>query len=100
MAEIKVFAMNDCDWYAGETLEQAEQAMAENLSYDSVEALRADGIVEDPAELTSSDMDCLMYAEDTEDGAPGEVQITFRARLDEMIAAGENFPCFFASTEC
>jgi hypothetical protein len=102
MADIKIFAMNDCDWYAAATPEEAKRYMAENLSYESVEAMYADGVIEgEPCELSDADLDRLKFKDLGEDDSydPDGEEQTFRARLAEMVAAGDEFPCFFASTE-
>lgn len=88
---IKIFAMNDCDWMAAETSEDAVREYKENFS---------GGDFDDsgPVELSDAEMDRLVFREDEEDGSTVE-DISFREKLNRMIAAGETFPCFFASTE-
>lgn len=51
-------------------------------------------------EISEEDYTNLKFAEDDEDGneRKGEVK-TFRQKLDEMIEAKEEFPCFFATSE-
>jgi hypothetical protein len=100
---MKIFAMNDCDWYAAETLEDALKAMAKNLACEATDEgiaeMRNDFDVDEPVELTDEDMDRLKFREEEEDGTLGVAMLTFREKLDEMIADGDEFPCFFASTE-
>jgi len=92
MAEIKVFAMNDCDWMAAAaTLEEAVAEYKANFCGDLDEG-------DLPRELTSDEMDELIFRETGPDEEPLEKK-SFRAKLNEMIAEGEEFPCFFASTE-
>jgi hypothetical protein len=100
--EIKIFQMNDCDWYAGATADDAIRGMAENLCFETT----PEGIAEmckeytvEPVELTAEDMERKMFVDLDEDGTPDTVERSFRAQLDNMIASGEEFPCFFASTE-
>lgn len=104
MADVKIFAMNNCDWYAGVTAEDALRGMAENLGFETtpegIAELRKEYTVEEPRELSAEEMDLCMYVEENEDSTPSRVKRSFRAQLDQMIAAGEEFPCFFASTEC
>jgi hypothetical protein len=100
--EIKVFQMNDCDWYAGATADDAIRGMAENLCYDTTPEAIAEMCEEytvEPVELTAEDMERTMFSDEDEDGTPGQVTRSFRAQLDAMIAAGDEFPYFFASTE-
>jgi hypothetical protein len=99
---IKIFAMNDCDWYAGTTAEDATRGMAENLGFETTPEAIAEMCEEytvKPVELSDEDLERKMFADDDEDGAKGSVERSFRAQLDNMIATGEEFPCFFASTE-
>lgn len=102
MADIKIFAMNECDWYAAATPEEAKRGLAENMGYESVKAMYEDWAIEgEPHELSDWDLDRLRVKCEAEDGGydPDGEEQTFRARLAEMVADGEEFPCFFASTE-
>lgn len=92
MPEIKIFAMNECDWMAAATLEEAIEEYKANFGGDFDEN-------DPPYELTAEQMDELMFRETDEDDAPLATK-SFRIKLDEMIAEAETFPCFFASTEC
>jgi len=80
---IKVFKMNDCDWWAGATL---EECVADYPDEDTIE---------EPAELTDEEMNEFIYAEDHY----CDTQKSFRQKLEEMVKAGEQFPRAFASTE-
>jgi hypothetical protein len=91
MADIKIFEMNDCDWMAATTLEEAVEEYKASLDGEFDEA-------DPPRELTAYEMELLRFRETGPDDEPLEKK-SFRAKLDEMIAAGESFPCFFASTE-
>ena len=86
MYKLQIFKMNDYDWYAAESVEDALKAM---------EADRGEDYGEDaPVELSEADLDRLKYFD--EDGIPVR---TFREQLAKMIAEGEKFPCLFATTE-
>jgi hypothetical protein len=102
MADIKVFAMNDCDWYAAETLDDALRAMAELYCFpptpEGIADMRKEYEVNEPSELSAEAMARMTFQEEDEDGSGAEMK-SFRVKLDEMIAGGEEFPCFFASTE-
>ena len=82
---MKIFSMNDCEWMAAETLEEAKVAYLEQTGED-------EDLLDDPGEIAESQYDKLMFRDD--DGSR-----TFRQQLDLMIARGEKFPTFFASTE-
>lgn len=88
---IKIFAMNDCDWMAAETVEDATREYKEQFSGGEFD----DG---EPVELSDEDMERLTFCETDEDEEAVE-RISFREKLNRMIAEGEQFPCFFASTE-
>lgn len=90
---VKVFRLNDYEWYAAETLESA-----------TGEALRVTGVSPDEAadefagELTEEEMDRLIFYDNMEDQEASETR-TFREQLDRLIDAGTEFPVFFAGTE-
>ena len=102
MADIKIFRMNDCEWYAAETAEDALKAMADNLCFEvtpeGIAAMRKEYEVGEPIELTELYLDRLRFNRTNEDGETEET-CTYREQLASMIADGEDFPCFFASTE-
>lgn len=113
MKKIKIWKMNECDWYASEDLEGAKRAMLETIgppAEDQTEAEFFEEYLEDPYELDDAALDTLKFCEeeyDDEDdlderGEPkrkGGEKRTFREQLAKMIAAGDKFPCYFASTE-
>ena len=88
---MKVFAMNDCDWMAGETLESVKALYMREYAG----GLPEDEALDDPSEVNEHEMGRLRFhdSENCEDDS------TFQEELDRRIAAGEKFPCFFASTE-
>jgi hypothetical protein len=86
---MKIFAMNDCDWMAGEDLESCIQ----KYLADYAGSQSRDDALDDARELSGKEMDRLKFCD--EDGT----KRTFREQLDLMVAAGEQFPTFFASTE-
>ncbi len=99
---IKVYAMNDCDWYAAASLEDAKKCMAENFNFKTtpkgIAEMCEECGVTDPEELDDEDMSSRMFSVEQDD-SNGHETTSFRGRLDQMIAAGDEFPCFFASTE-
>jgi hypothetical protein len=91
--------MDDCTWYAAETVEEALQCFATDTGCKSVEELKEDNDLE-PIELSPESMEFYGFLEDDENGneRKGERK-TFREKLDEMISENHKFPCFFATTE-
>lgn len=101
-AEIKIFSMNECDWIAARTLEEASEFIAKHYAYANVEDAKRDEIIEEWAHaLDDSELDRLKYAWKTNDaykeGDPDTY--TFREFLAMEISRAVEFPCFFASTE-
>lgn len=90
---IKIFRMNDCDWWAAEDMESAIIAYLSESGF-----IRGD--VPDVRELTDDEMDTLQFIPDDPDEDGIEI-ITFREMLERMTAPGGMgfFPCGFASTE-
>jgi hypothetical protein len=100
---MKIFTMNDCEWYAAENLEDALKAMTEEVGCETtpegIAALREDSDVDDPGEISDESMDNLTYTDDSGLPEGGIIKRTFREQLAKMIADGCKFPCFFATTE-
>lgn len=88
---MEIFAMNDCDWVAAETLESAKAYYMKEHSG----GLPEDEAMEDPHQITEYEYDNRRFrAKDSGDYR------TFRQELIRQIKAGDDFPCFFATTEC
>lgn len=85
---IKVFRLNDCDWYAGETLEDCINEAIKQTG------LTRDEIVDGSDELSDNDLEKYHLQEEYKID-----KLTFREALDELIENNTVFPCFFASTE-
>lgn len=84
---MKVFKLNDCDWYLANSLEEAiEVAMKDT-------GLPRDEVVDDPYELDEEQMNTVMF--DNQDGS----KWPFAVELQNMIEAGIARPGMFASTE-
>lgn len=88
---MKIFKVNDCDWFAAETLEEALECARRECGYD-------DDSFEDPYELDDEELDRLQY-QFTDDYDKPLQTMSFRAALAKRIADGEKFPYMFASTE-
>ena len=89
---MKVFQMNDCDWMAGETLEECKAEYLSGFWHGATE----EDAFDDPRELTDAEMDKKIFVDNE---AEPEVRRTFREQLAHIIAKGETFPTFFASSE-
>lgn len=88
--EMKVFAINDCEWWAGPDIESVKAGFiaagyGDESSFD------------DPHEVPDPEMKRLTFVDDISD--ENSPKSTFREHLDLMVAQGVEFPCFFASTE-
>ena len=86
--EIKVFAMNDYEWYAGRSVEEVRAHYAEVSGFQPGEN------TEDARELSGEEMQSGLYHDDDDSDA-----ISFAQQLQRMIDKGTQFPCFFATTE-
>ena len=89
---MKIFKMNEFDWVAAETLEEATKCLAENLSNGIVDDDFKNEFIDSPHELDDLDMQRLKFGE----GMPIP-KITFKAELEKRIKNGEDFPQHFAS---
>lgn len=87
---IKIFAINDCDWWAGYDLESCIVAAMSETGMARDELLGWG----EAHELTDEEMDTLKFVDD--DGQ----QSTFREHLELSFRRDGAVPYFFASTEC
>ena len=92
---VKIFKLNDCDWYAAEDMESAIQQImhdTDNAREDCVDCSRH--------ELTDEEMDSLQFMDDREiDEDAEDGSRSFREQLELMVERGDSFPCLFATTE-
>ena len=93
---IKVFKMNDCDWYAGATADEAKVAMAEWNGYPGT----PEGVAEmckeftvDPVELSAMLMNGTKFVEDDGSGNTGRC-LSFTERRRRWLRTVMNFPAF------
>ena len=86
---IKVFQLNEYEWWAGESLESVLEHYKNNVTDDPDEIEE----LEDAYELSDGALDKLIFND--EDGS----KRTFREELDNCIKEKQEFPCFFATTE-
>lgn len=87
---IKIFCLDDTDWFAALTLDEAKDSAVNNFGRERDEVDAGDWY-----EMTGDEMDRFVYSYDEDPPR----KATFRERLREMITDGERFPEFFASTE-
>lgn len=88
--KIKIFKLNDCDWWAGSDLESVK---ADYLKTTGETEL--DDTFDEPYELSDALMERLKFRRDDDN----HTEVTFKEELARQIAEGQEFPCFFASTE-
>jgi hypothetical protein len=95
---IRIFAVNDCEWWAGESEAAVIAEVCKQLDCaDEAELLKEEYIFDGGiVGLSEGRIQQLIYHDDER----GEVvKRTFREQLDRMILAGQTFPCLFATTE-
>ena len=91
MPEPHIYRVNDCDWYAAYSLEEAIGACCEDTGMSRGEAC------DEPYQVSEADMDQLVYVDDP--GTGESVRRTFREELARMVGVGGLIPGFFATTE-
>ncbi|WP_145964069.1 hypothetical protein [Chromobacterium phragmitis] len=84
---IRIFEMNDCDWVAARSKEDAIQFYGEIAMPEDFENVQ---------ELSAQQLDSLQFHVDDNHNGP---TITFRQRLQQLVDADETLPQLFASTE-
>jgi hypothetical protein len=89
---MKVFQVDDSTWMAGA---DAKSCVAEFLKSYGGEQECVDEFGP-PTEVTAEEMATMIVTDVDE---PGQPKRTFQKALNDMIAAGSEFPTFFASTE-
>ena len=88
MTTIKVFALDDIEWWAGESLEACVAEGRRQCGHDCYP--------DDPEiqrEITDVELQRRKFVDD--DGG----EHTCAEELANMIASGDRFPCHFAATE-
>jgi hypothetical protein len=89
MDKIKIFKINDYEWIAAETMEEAIQC-----EIDICGVSREEAYDESVAhELSEEEMNTFFFIEDDQSKVP------FVDKLNSLIKEGVEFPCYFASTE-
>jgi hypothetical protein len=118
VSEVKIFKMNDCDWVAARTLEEAKKCLAEIVSDGVVNEDFEKNYLDDPRELGASALDTLRLGDEDEmnkaiseresdtTGNEWEKRLkvyndnlpTFREALAQRLTK-EKPPFFFATSE-
>ena len=87
---MKVFRLNDYEWWAAETLEEAKEACLKQTGLDEDEAIDESW---EPYEIPDQDLDTLTV---TDDEGSERRTVTFRQAIDELTGKGQEFPCLLA----
>jgi hypothetical protein len=91
---MKIYKCTETEWFAAKTAREAKRYAKEFID----EAMLCDDeeyLLEKPELLTDEQLDKLKFTED----CGTTYKKTFRQKLNEMIEAGEKFPCIFATSE-
>lgn len=87
---MKLFMINDCEWWIGADADSVRQAVKEEYGY-------TDADLEDFSEVGDDGLDHLKYTDCDEDECPIGDPRTFRDQLAIETAAGGKFPRLFAA---
>lgn len=110
---IKIWKMNDTDWVAAVTIDEAKQCLADTLNDGKVGAAFEDEFISDPHEISQEEYDDHKLTDEDEasefmekhasdDDAYDKYHATcptFRQALQKMVDDGHEFPSFFATAE-
>lgn len=94
---MKVFKINQNDWVAAESMDQAIKFYLECVAGGKDTPEIRDEYIENPTELTEDQM--LNHTHFGDDNSLSGSAISFKAELKKNIADGIEFPCIFASSE-
>ena len=94
---MKIFNMNDVDWFAGKNAEECWDKMKKLGMYgnDEIQDMKDEGY---HLELGETEMNRLKFVDDLYDPKDSSTR-TFKEQLQKLINEEHKFPCFFASTE-
>jgi len=93
--EVKVFQVNECEWWMGHNAEEVKSAYLKERDMTAKDAF------DDSFHgLSPEEMEKLVYVDTTELDYGGSVQRrSFKEELNRELEAGFSAPGFFASTE-
>lgn len=91
---MKIFRLNDCEWWMAETLEEAIAGYTEMMGPSD------DDYFDEAHEIPESDYDRLKFHGErrNERGQMEEHISTFREEMNRLVALGKT-SCYFATTE-
>lgn len=91
---IKIYKMSDTDWVAAKNIKDAILCLCQTLGCRDEDELKENDWLDDPREISSKEMDHLIYADED-----GDSNRTFREELNRRISVDEKFPQHFAGSE-
>lgn len=86
---VRVYMVDDVTWYAAESEEDALRKAMEDTG------LGRGDFEEDIGYMSDAQMEAFNFVDEERP----DVKMNFRQRLEEMVAEGYKFPCFFATSE-
>lgn len=90
---MRVYAMNDCDWWMARSLEEAKADYCHETGSTEAE------LCPDARELTDEELDRLRITDTDENERPTGKARSFRKELQRRVDEGVTKPEMFASTE-
>lgn len=90
--KVKIFRMNEYEWWFAPTLEEAIQEAARQTGLDREELVDEDYL----EELSDEDMDRLIFVHEAEEDS-SELKVTFREELRSRTSDGQTVGMFAAS---
>jgi hypothetical protein len=90
---MRVFAMNDCDWWMARSLEEAKADYCHQTGSTESE------LCPEARELTDAELDRLRITDLDDNERPSGKSRSFRKELQRRVDAGITKPEMFASTE-
>jgi hypothetical protein len=91
---MKVYQMNDCDWFAAHSPGEAVNGYAQWLGSETPDRAVADGMIDNVIGEISLDAEIMRDLSEPESG-----RITLRQAIAEHAALHGDTPCLIASTE-
>lgn len=92
--EVKIFKLNDYDWVAATSLDEAKLCLSKLVHDGSIGEEFHDNYIDCPNELSEADLDRMQFVSDEH-----PENRSFREELKHNLSVGEEVPFFFASTE-
>jgi hypothetical protein len=91
--EIKIWKLNEGDYVAAATLDEAKKYLAEKVSDGLVTPEFEEEFIDDATEVTAQGLDTMTISDEDE---PDGSERTFREELEAMKKKGAKFPALFA----